>query len=148
VSWSQVRTFFNTRIAIADPSLSEWTSSFAPDVENIPQTLIDNKYHLFFDAGNSNPALGTAYEDNISVVVSLWKRGFGNPAQALQDLFDRAFCVRGNLVNPSFLVTDGGNIKSVENTGISPDQIDESNDNTLQIQLGFNVRLLYRHPNP
>ena len=140
MSLSQVRTYLKQRIAIVEPDLKEWRDAF--NLENIPNTLLDTYYHIGYGLDSSSPQADKFIEDSFSVTVTIFKRGGVNIVDAVDSLMDTAHCIRMECIK-QWEVSQTDNIKSVESVSIEPTEINASNDNIVQVQINFNVRLFF-----
>jgi len=144
MSYSQIRKYFNGEILKVEPDFKEWRDALVvSDAQNIPNTLLDTRYHIEVGAVTSTPAQDLSVEDQGTVILTLFRRGFNNPLLALDSLLDSAHCIRHQLINPQNIQTFNGDIDAVESVSITPSEIDASNDNTIQVQLEFNVRMYF-----
>lgn len=138
MSLSQARAFIRQQIALVDPKLIEWRDSF--NDENIPQTKIDQYYHIEFgDLASVKDE--NSIMDSWIVTVHIWKRGFNNPIDAFDSIIDTGNCIRLKIIDSRATLTD--NIHSVESNSIFSEPIDDSNDNTIKISLEFNIKLIF-----
>lgn len=146
MSISQVRTYFQERMLVVSPSRSEWTDAF--NIENVPQTNLDIKYHIGFGINNSSTQNDRSVEDNLDITLTIWKRGYNDVASALDAVLDEAHCIRLDVINHSNMysfntATGNENLQDIVLVSITPQEIDASNDNTVQVQLVFNTRLFF-----
>jgi len=137
-------------MAIVEPTYEEWTDSF--NIENVPTTVLDSKYHVGLGALTSSPQQDRSIQDQFPVVLTIWKRGFVDIVTATDELLDVANCIRLDIIDVENVelykqaeITAGrtGNIEDVQSVSITPSEIAASNDNIVQIQLEFNVRLYF-----
>jgi len=141
LSISQVRTYFNDRVQEVDANLKAWDDAF--NIDNVPESLIDTYYHVQYDNIATSTNNDISFEDSVSVVVTLWKKGFRDPISAYDELNDQALCIRLNCLQPSKInATD--NIKQVESVSVISEPIEGSNDNIIRISLAFNARLYFK----
>jgi hypothetical protein len=138
MSLSQARTFLKQQIALADSSISEHRDPF--NNENIPQTNIDDKYHILFGTVTTTQD-DNWIQDGWSATVTLFKRGYSDPQTALDTLLDTANCIRLKVIDPEAVLTD--NIHSVEAVSLTPEPVDITNDNTLKVSIEFNIKLIF-----
>lgn len=141
MSYSQVRTFFKQQIEAASTTRSEWTDAL--DVvlaSNVPGTTLDQRYHLQMGAILSTNRDATV-QDQMSVIVTIWKRAFVDQLGSQDTLLDEAHCIRHSIINPQDCFAFGGDIDSVFAVSTTPGAIDVSNDNIIQIQMEFQVEL-------
>jgi len=141
MSWSQIRTYFNGEIATALPDMKEWRDAF--NIENVPRTLLDTYYHLSINAGTSTSAQDATVQDQMSVLLTVWRKGTSDMSLTQDELWDIAYCIRQAVINPRNVHIFDGDILAVENTQMRSEPIDLSNDNVVQIQLEFNVRMYF-----
>ena len=138
MSLSQARTFLKRQIAIIEPDLKEWKDSFNTD--NIPQTKIDDYFHINFGELSSAQA-DNWIQDNWTCTVTIWKRGFSDVSSSFDSIIDTANCIRLKVIDPKAILTD--NIHSIESNSITPEPIEDSNDNTIKVSLEFNIKLFF-----
>ena len=139
MSISQVRTYFKSRLSETDSDFREWTDGF--NRENIPNNIYDKAYHIAYGSLASSALSDNFIEDNLSVSIQLFFKGYRDPAQAIDDALDKAHNFRLRCVSfPN--ATTGDDIKNVILTTMIPD-FPESNDNMIIIDLEFVVRLCF-----
>ena len=148
MSYSQIRSYFNTEIPKAVSDLSEWRDALVFDnAENIPKSLLEARYHIEFSTLSSTAAQDLSTEDSATIVVTIFKSAFNDPAGGLDELMDKALCIKHQCINPlnveSYKSTNNGNIDAVELVSISSGEIAFSNDNIIKVALEFNVRLFF-----
>ena len=141
MSLSQVRTYFNQEIIKVSPDRSEWRDAF--NIENVPRTLLNKRYHIDTTSVASSPQSDHHVEDNFAVTVTIWKQGFNEVATALDELLDEAHCIRMQLINPRNVNDFAGDIDRVDSVSIEPTAFDDSNDNIVQMDMIFNVVLFF-----
>ena len=144
MSLSQIRSYFNTQVLATKPNFKEWLDAF--NVENIPRTVIDRTYHI--DIGIDSSTQGdVSIEEDVTVIVSIFKQAFNTPVEARDSLLDVAHCLRLALIKPLnvevYKVANSGDIDAVTSASIVPSEIEESNDNIVKVELTFNVRLFF-----
>lgn len=148
MSYSQVRSYFNNEIPTAVPGMTEWRDALVFDnAENIPRSLLEAKYHIEFSLLSSTPAQDKSTEDSANIIVTIFKSGFNDPIGALDELMDKAQCIKQQVINPlnveAYKSANSGDIDAVELVGISSGEIAVSNDNIVKVALEFNVRLFF-----
>lgn len=146
--YSDIRKYFKERIAASDSDLKEWKDALVfDDAANIPSTLLDTRYHIELDSWTSTPAQDQSVEDRFVIRLTLFKKGFTTPQDALDDLLDKVLDIRHELINPlnveAFKTSNNSAIEAVENTSGASSEIDSTNDNTVKVALEFNVRLYF-----
>ena len=146
--YSDIRKYFNKEIQSVDSDLKEWKDALVyDDAANIPSTLLNNRYHIEIGSWSSTPAQDLSVQDQFSVILSIFKKGFDEPQDVLDELLDKALCIKAQLINPqnveTFKQVNTSAIEAVENTSGTAGEIDSTNDNIIKIALEFNVRLYF-----
>jgi hypothetical protein len=146
--YSQIRQYFKEQILAVNGSLKEWRGAIVfDDTDNIPSSLLGTSYHIEIANWLSTPAQDRSVQDQFTVRLTIFKKGFTDPLTALDNLLDDSFCIRQQLINPlnveSFKSGNSSAIEAVENISGNPSAIDSTNDNIIKIALEFNVRLYF-----
>jgi hypothetical protein len=141
MSTSQVRAYFNTRVKEVDANLRAWDDAF--NLENVPESLVDIYFHVAYNDIAVSANTDISIEDSVSVVVTLWKKGFRDPVEAYDQLVDLGLCIRLNCLQPD-KIRETDNIKQVESSSVLLEPIEDSNDNIIKLSLTFNARLFYK----
>lgn len=136
MNWSDVRDYLIARIQAVDPDLREWRESF--NIENVPSTLLDTHFQITFNNIAQEPNTGSYVVDNINVTVNIWKNGCNEPVIALDELLDKALCIRQEVINPDNVESFGWN-GFVNAVSVIPFPIDETNDNIMRVAMEFNI---------
>ena len=118
--YSQIRKYFRERILAANSDLKEWRDALVfDDANNIPSTLLDSRYHIEIGSWTSTPAQDLSVQDQFSVRLTIFKKGFTDPTSALDNLLDESLFIRHELINPlnveSFKSGNSSAIEAVEN---------------------------------
>ena len=144
--YTQVRGYINSRMPQVDSDFKEWTGSLA-DIGNIPRTLLDTVYHIELGEVSVSPNNDAAIQDSVPVIITIFKQGFNSATLARDQLLQKANCVRLDVINPKnvevYKSANDGNIEDVQSVSFTPSEIDISNDNTLKVTIGLNVRLFF-----
>lgn len=138
MSLGAIRTYFNQRITSVDSNLSEWTDAF--NLENVPSTLLESKYHIGLGPSSSASGIDFHIRDDFTVNVTLWKRGLNNVPNAVDELLDEANCIRTDIINPRNIEDFNQDILKISAIGIEIEEIQASNDDVVQVQIIFEVR--------
>ena len=141
MSLSQVRTYFQQRIAVVEPDLIEHQDAF--NFANIPETQLDTRYHILYGSAASSNKIDNHVEDLFPITVTIWRRAFNSENETLDALMDVAHCIRMDAIDFENIETFGMDLLDVNATSITPSPIDDSNDNIIQVQIEFNVRLSF-----
>jgi len=149
MSLSQVRTYFEQRLLVVSPKRKQWKGAL--DVQannNVPQTILDTSYHIKYDPVGGSTQNDRHIEDSFLTTLTIWKRGFKEPTDALDIVMDEASCIRLDVLKHlnmhNFNTGIGSeNLQDIVIVSVTPSEIDASNDNTIEVQLIFNVRLFF-----
>lgn len=141
MSVSQVRTYFIDRVQEVDSNLKVWDDAF--NIDNVPESLIDTYFHVQYNSVGVSTNNDISIEDSVSVVLTLWKKGFRDPIEAYDELNDLGLCIRLNCLQPDKIaLTD--NIRQVESVSVLSEPIEGSNDDIIKLSLEFNARLFFK----
>ena len=114
--------------------------------ENIARTNLNNSFFISYSV--QNVANGITVEDNINVVVQLFHKGFKTPQDAIDEAMEKANGLRLNVCSfenvETFNVEQGNDstILGVDFVSQTPEPLNASNDNSIIIEMIFNVRFL------
>jgi hypothetical protein len=133
-----VRGFFRTRLD--GLGYNEWTDGF--NIENIPSTVLDKSYHLAVGPIRSGPANQMHHVFDYPIVVSLFFKGFRDPSSAIDSSLDSAQDVLNDILDPAQRLQTNG-LKDIRPNGILVRPLAGSNDNTVVVEISFNVVMLY-----
>lgn len=140
MSLTAVRPYFRTHLDSL--SFKEWTDAF--NVENIPSNLIDGSYHLQMLQGTLEKHNMTALEINQPLTVRLFRKGFRDPASAVDQVLTDSENILNLVLKPSNRLT--GSLKNVSFSSLLIQESSDSNDNLVMLTLEFNV-LVILNPN-
>ena len=143
---TQIRDYLKTRMTAVDSTLVEWTGSLE-DIGNIPKTILDKSYHITIGAGTSTSKIDRHIEDDFSTIITTFKRAFNDPVGARDTAIQKANCIRLDMVSPlnieAYKSANDGNIEDVVSIGITPSEIDLTNDNIIKVETELNIRLFF-----
>jgi hypothetical protein len=139
MSFSQVRSYFKTRIAALDAEFEEHEDAFNQD--NIGAYNFNKAYHVFYSPVSSGPLNHSSTDDSVTALVSLFFSGDRTPQAALDTAMDFANTYRLACVKPENAMV-GTNIKNVVLNNIVAEPL-ESNDNAIVIRFDFTVRMVF-----
>lgn len=140
MSWSETRTFIRGRVASVYPDLKEWKDSF--NKENIPSTSINTMYHISYESISSINQNGGYIEDDFNVIVTIFKKAYNETTDEMDAILDKALCIRQALINHREANTTNF-IKGVNANTVDINPIQADNDNTIQIELEFTIRMFF-----
>lgn len=142
---SQVRDYILARMAIVEPDFKEWKDSLA-EIGNIPNVLLDKTFQVELQETISTEQIDKHIQEEQQVIISVFKRGYNTPLEARDSLLQTANCIRLDLIKPlnveAYKAAQDGNIEKVVSLGLTPSEIDISNDNIIKVEIGLSVVLL------
>jgi hypothetical protein len=132
----EIRQYFIDAIKSIDNDFKEHKDGF--NFENIPSSKLDKGF--FIQIGNmSSTRADKISDDNLTVTVKLFFKGYNDPQSAIDSGYDKAIQVRlkaGGFEN----IGNDAAVCDVTPTSITPEPLD-TNDNVVIINIEFNVRL-------
>ena len=111
----------------------EWKDGFNTD--NIPSTIADKSFHLDTRAGVGIKLNQNDQEVNFDVNVKLFRKGFRDPASAIDQVLSDCQSIIVESCKASNRLT--GNLKNVVFSGATIDPIADSNDNFVVLTMTF-----------
>ncbi len=143
---TQVRDYIRTRMAVVEPSYTEWKDSLE-DIGNIPKTVLDRSYHITLNGLSSSTNNDQFIQDSFSAVITIFKRAYNAPVESRDTVLQTANCIRLDMINPlnveAYKSANDGNIEDVQSVSIIPVEIDVSNDNIIKVEIELNLRLFF-----
>jgi len=140
---SFVRDYISTQIVSVDPRLEQWTDAF--NIENIPSTIYDNAYHIFYSVPTMDKEQGLV-DLSISSTITL----FFKANRDVQTIFDTAMDT-GNSVAIALMnvhnIQEYNTVNDLQNYIISVDVNSvlptnpDSNDNRVIITLDADINI-------
>jgi len=137
LNWSDARQYIIDSIKRTFPDMREWRDSF--NIDNLPSTLLDTHYQITFNNISLLSSNGRINDDAINLTLNIFRNGCHEPVDALDDLLDRALCIRQDAVIPMNVDASGLN-GTVQVETVTPFPIDETNDNVIRVELEFVIR--------
>lgn len=135
---NEIRDYIKARLNDVDSNLSEWTDVF--NIENIPETIIDNSYHIKFGSIDIDRIDGVlSYETQIE--INLFKKGYRNVQDAHDSILDKSVLV-------NLCLSDVAKFNSTFVRDYTPDGIDSdfftTNDNLIIIKLSGKITTMLK----
>lgn len=130
------KQYIKDQVFLIDNSLVEFDSPFS--YENIPETIIDNSYHLDFNIDNvvnENDAIF----DHVIFKLTFFKKGYNKVGLTKNLLFDKFIQVRNNIT--CIKNRNGKDFSHCLNTGIELNHY-VTNDNLVIIQGSFDFQFV------
>lgn len=129
---ADVRPFFRTRMN--GLGFIEHEDAFDPN--NVPQSVLDNRYQI-----ESGPVSSTITGQNVneldfSITLRVYQKGGRDNVELVDDSWATADTILADIMQPS--VRLGTDIKDIRLETISIEPLSGSDDNDLVILLGFN----------
>jgi hypothetical protein len=127
---TEIRTYFNAAIKRCFPEYTDKKDPFGND--DIATTETDRIYRVII--GENTVTDGGVTDNNeVPVTVDIFKKGYSKPQEAFDEIYDTAFLLKNEIVNPRAYQ---GTFAYVANQAITPSPF-ESNDNVIQLRLQF-----------
>lgn len=130
------KQYIKDQVFLIDNSLVEFDSPFS--YENIPETIIDNSYHLDFNIDNvinENDAIF----DHVIFKLTFFKKGYNKVGLTKNLLFDKFIQVRNNIT--CIKNRNDKDFSHCLNTGIELNHY-VTNDNLVIIQGSFDFQFV------
>lgn len=136
MSFEAIRPYFKARCEAV--GLSEHDDSF--NIDNIPDTIIDDSFHISFDSFNGIKSNQNDQEISVPVSVVFYKKGFRYPSEGI----DNALIKAEALIKEAQSTTNrlGTVIKNVTTSDGVVEPITLANDNIVRVKIVFNVTLV------
>lgn len=147
MSYSKIRPYFKQAIESVNPSFTEWKDALVfDDVQNVPGSILDRSYHIEIGTIGSTLDAGGFTTKGTTVIVTIFKKGFNSPQDALDELLDVADCIDAEVTRATnveiYKAANNISFEKIDLLTITPSEIDTSNDNVVQCKLEFNVTIL------
>lgn len=147
MSLSQVRDYIQERMLVVEPDFTEWTQSLDVETKNIPRTKLDKVYHLTYQPISSTIKVDRHVDDSFPILMSIFRIGGDTPVEVRDELLDVAHCIRMDLIDwrniGDFKIANDNQLDDVNVLSITPTQIDDTNDNTIRVDIEITARLLF-----
>ena len=140
MSLKPIRQYFKDRLSSLDTNYVEHTDAFNTD--NIDGLNLDKAFHIFYGSANTSALSHLTTKDTINVTVSIYSKGYIDPAEALDDAMDFANTFRIECIKPMYACT-GEFIKNVVCNTIKASPINKENDNSILCRLEFSVTVIF-----
>ena len=126
-----VRPLFARRLAAL--GFEQWKDAF--NIENIPASRLSKAFHIETITGAGRKQNQSDQELNVDVTVRIWEKGFKNPSDALDRGFFNLDRICGDILSSSVRLVHP--IKNITLGAVTLEPIDQSNDNTIVVTIGF-----------
>lgn len=134
---SEARDYIKGRVLDIDSSFKEHADAFNSD--NIPKTLKNKSFFIKYDNTSNNVSASNWVDDNISVELDLFFKGYRSTQQALDDSMDLAHRIKLSACNICNWVEP---IKHVSGDSVISEAV-VSNDNQIIIRLQFTLKMVF-----
>ena len=140
MSFTDLRPYFQARLAAVDPDFREWEDGF--NVDNIPSTILDKSWHLRFDPFSYVGTAHTCLSFDCGLTMSVFFKGYRNPQEAIDSALFFADAIIKECTNPVHRLNQP-KIKNVLPSTVAVRELGATNDNAvvLEIQLTCEVIL-------
>jgi hypothetical protein len=139
-SVKNLRALFKNTLQILDPEYREHDDAFA--VDNIGRHNFDKSFHISYYRLDSEALSHEHARANITLKVVLGRKGFRDPQEAADDLFDFANLYRTTMMEPKDYTGSDLHILKLVGRNLEISGID-TNDNSIQAVLEFDVDSIF-----
>ena len=139
MSLRPIRQYFRDRISELDRDFIEHTDAF--NTENVGELGFDKAFHIFYGNISTTSINMNTTNDNVQAVVTLFRSGYRDPIETLDDAMDFANQFRLKCLMPKH-ATRNQFIKNVSCQSIKADPVN-TNDNSIVISLQFNISVIF-----
>lgn len=133
MSLEVVRPYFRARCEAV--GMTEHESSF--DVDNIPDTIIDDTFFIGFNSFNGTKANQNDQEISIPVTIIFFKNGYRYSHEGIDNALVKVEALIKEVQKPMNRL--GTVIKNVTSGSCLIEPITQTNDNTIKVSMIFNV---------
>lgn len=135
--FSHVRSFFRTQLNSI--RFKEWKDAF--NVDNIPETILQNSYHIETVRGaRRNPYNAMDQEFEQDVTLRVFKKGFRNPSDAVDDCLSALDQITGLVLDTAVRVNC--NIKNIYLNNFEIRPLADTNDNAAVLEVTFSCLII------
>ncbi len=132
-----IRGYFRTHMNAL--GYREWTDGF--NFENIPATILHDSYHIETRAGARVGSYDQGSQDMLQdCTVRLFLNGFRNAASAIDDAMVNYDAILTRVLAPGYRLA--GNLHNVYLQTMAIKPIDDSNDNSVILELNFTCLIM------
>jgi len=130
---SGVRTYLSARVLEIDSDFREWDDGF--NKENIPSTLLNKSFFIEYEISGVDNSENTFLTDTISTKITLFYKGFRDVKTALDTSMDLTDNIRINILSKAKIGLTS--YLNITNSSVVASPIDESNDNSIAVEMNF-----------
>lgn len=141
MSLEVVRPYFRARCEAV--GLVEHESSF--DIDNIPDTIIDDTFFISFNSFNGIKANQNDQEISIPVSIVFFKNGYRYSYEGIDNALVKVEALIKEVQKPVNRL--GTVIKNVTTGSCLIEPISQTNDNTIRVNIIFNVIMILQLDN-
>lgn len=114
----------------------EWTDAF--NTSNIPETLLDKSFHILSPSGEGVSLNMNDQVINFEQQVSIFRKGFENPADAIDEVISDIRGILCEILSPAERVQEHLNVIF---EGFTIEPLNADNDNSVKATITFNVQV-------
>lgn len=133
---TDVRPYFRTHLNAL--SLKEHPDGF--NVENIASTILDNSYHLEIGTIATSASNQRDHIFAMPIKVRVFLKGYRDPANEIDAAIALSENIMAEVLKPSNRY--GTDIKDIIPVSIVPTPLDESNDNSVILEMDFTANVI------
>lgn len=141
---NEFKNYIRQQLTATDSDFEEHDDAF--NFENIAETNLNKRYFMNYEI--STIENGLTMEDNANVTLQIFFKGYRNPLETLDDSMELVNTFRLNLLSPSNIasynssLTGGFSLLGIDSVSQTPTPLADSNDNSLIVNLEFNIRFI------
>ena len=131
MSLTLVKPYFITQCKAA--SLKEWPYAF--NIENVPNSIIDNSFHVLLNTVDGIKLNQHVQELNCGASVTFWIKGYKDPSSGLDKAIAKSEELLKLCLKPSNRI--GTCVKNIILNSVNFDRLADSNDNAIKVTMIF-----------
>ena len=133
---SAISDYFDARVKEIDPDLDRWDEDVTGERETT-ENIADSYYKLWFGT-TAHSRDGNGYVDEIPVFLEIYSSRSNDFVGGFNSVYDKALSIKDNCIAPCNAKNDP-DFTDVFAISTLPAELD-TNDNTIQVTIEFNVR--------
>ncbi len=133
----EFKNYFHT--ILKGNGFKEWKDGFNRD--NIPKSVLNKSYFMSYEINTVEN--GTQMEDNISITLEHFFKGYRNPQDAIDNAMELCNSIRLEILDPQTIASFSEvTILGIDSVSQIPEPLNASNDNSIIVTTSFSLRLI------
>jgi len=133
----EFKNYFHT--ILKANGFKEWKDGFNRD--NIPKNILNQSYFMTYSIATVEN--GTNMEDNISIEIEHFFKGYRNPQDAIDNAMEKVNSMRLEILDPQTIALfNEVTILGIDSVSQEPEPLNASNDNSIIVTTELNLRLI------